>query len=308
MMSMDIPTVALPDGVLLTDGGMGQELRRRGSNNVHPIWSAQALIEMPDIVRETHRDYILAGARLIITNTYSTVRGRLKQASVPGTFEDLNRLAGQLAVEARDEVGENVLIAGSLPPLFGSYRPENVRPFDEIEPLYREQAELLAPYVDLFICETMSTAAEARAAATGAASTGKPVWVAWTIKDDQSKTLRSGETLTTAHAALAGLPVSGFLANCSYPESLSAAMPDLVALSDFPAGGYANGFQHIPEGWSGGEQGIEALGHREDLTPDAYADYALSWIKAGAKIVGGCCEVGPEHIQRLAEVLAETSP
>jgi len=305
-MTTDIPTVVLPDGVLLTDGGMGQELRRRGSNNIHPIWSAQALIEMPDVVRETHWDYIDAGARLIITNTYSTVRRRLDSNNVPGTFEDLNRLAGQLANEARDEAGtDGVLIAGSLPPLAGSYRPENVEPFDDIMPLYAEQAGLLAPYVDLFICETMSTAEEARAAATGAAKTGKPVWVSWTLKDDDSRELRSGETLQNAHAALAGLPVSGFLANCSYPESISAAMADLVALSDFPAGGYANGFQHIPDGWSGADQGVDALGHRHDLTPDAYAQHALAWIETGARVIGGCCEVGPEHIQRLAELLAE---
>ena len=73
-------------------------------------------------------------------------------------------------------------------------------------PLYREQSEILAPYVDLFICETMSSASEAFSAASAAVATGKPVWVAWTLHEDRSGRLRSGETVTKASAALAELP------------------------------------------------------------------------------------------------------
>ncbi len=180
----EVPAVPLPAGVVLMDGGMGQELRRRGLTGGPPgLWSANALLQSPATVLEVHRDYIRAGARIITTNTYSTKRPRLDDAGVGDRFEALNRLAGELACQARDEQGGDVLIAGSLAPLYGSYRPDLVRPFAETLPLYREQAELLAPYVDLFLCETMSCAAEARAAACGAASTGKPVWVAWTLDD-----------------------------------------------------------------------------------------------------------------------------
>ena len=80
-------------------------------------------------------------------------------------------------------------------------------------------------------------------------------------------------------------------------------MPDLVALSGFPAGGYANGFEHIPDGWSSAADGVEALGHRHDLTPEAYAAHARAWVDAGARIIGGCCEVGPDHIRVLADML-----
>ncbi len=303
-MAMDeVPAVRLPAGVVLMDGGMGQELRRRGlTGGPQGLWSANALLQAPATVLEVHRDYIRAGARIITTNTYSTKRPRLDDAGIGDRFEALNRLACELACQARDEQGRDVLIAGSLAPLYGSYRPDLVRPFAEMEPLYREQAEILAPYVDLFLCETMSSAAEAQAAACGAASTGKPVWVAWTLDDRGEGRLRSGESVSAAAAALDGVPVSGLLANCCAPESITAAMPELAALGPWPCGGYANGFAMVPAGW-GSADGIAALGVRQDLGPDAYLKHVRDWIAAGARLVGGCCEIGPGHIARLRAAL-----
>ena len=299
-----IPTVTLPAGVVLMDGGMGQELRRRGLTGGPPgLWSANALLQSPETVLAIHRDYIRAGARVITTNTYSTKRPRLDAAGIGDRLEALNRLAGELACRARDEQGADVVIAGSLPPLYGSYRPDLVRPLAEILPLYREQAEILAPYVDVFLCETMSSAAEAFAAASAAAATGKPVWVAWTLDEVGSGRLRSGESVSEAAAALGDLPVSALLVNCCPPESITAAMPELVALGARPCGGYANGFKSVPGHWSPGDP-VEHLGHREDLGPDAYARHVQEWVAAGARLVGGCCEIGPEHIRRLHEVLS----
>jgi len=176
----NIATVNLPEGIILMDGGMGQELRRRGIKGSNILWSAYALVTAPQSVSDIHRDYIKAGAQIITTNTYSTIRRRLEDAAIGSSFEKLNIAAGRLAMAARDDCGVDVLIAGSLPPLQGSYRPDLVEDFDIIEPFYREQAEILAPFVDFFLCETMSCSTEAKAAATGAASTGKPVWVSWT--------------------------------------------------------------------------------------------------------------------------------
>jgi S-methylmethionine-dependent homocysteine/selenocysteine methylase len=303
-MAMATPQVQLPAGVVLMDGGMGQELRRRGLTEGPPgLWSANALLRSPETVLEIHRDYIRAGARIITTNPYSTTRPRLDDAGIGDQLEPLNRLAGELACRARDEAGAEILIAGSLPPLYGSYRPDLVRPFEEILPLYREQAEILAPYVDLFLCETMSSAAEGLAAASGAASTGKPVWVAWTLDEEGRGRLRSGESVSEAAAALADLPVSGLLANCCPPESITAAMPELAGLGPWPCGGYANGFASVPARWAPGDA-VEHLGHREDLGPDAYARHVQRWIAAGARLVGGCCEIGPEHIRHLRDVLS----
>ncbi len=302
-----VPTVPLPDRrATLMDGGMGRELRRRGVPIPGTIWSANGLLVAPDVVREIHADFIAAGADIIITNTYGVIPSDLAKEGIEDRFEELNLLACRLAVEARDAAGRRVLIAGSLPPQRGSYRPDLVAPFDEIEPIYRRQAAILAPHVDLLICETMSSAAEALAAATGASAAGIPVWVSWTLHEDRSGRLRSGETVEQAAAAIAHLPVSGFLANCCAPESITAAMPALAALGPYPAGGYANTFQPVPEDWTldGDKEtdGVSPL--RDDLDAAAYAAHARAWLDAGARIIGGCCGTTPDHIAALRELIA----
>ena len=177
----EVPNVDLPPGRVLLDGGMGRELRHRGVEILDTIWSANALIEAPNAVRDLHEDFIEAGADLIIANTYGIIRAELAREGIEDRFAELNIQACKLAQAARAAGGRKVLIAGSLPPLRGSYRPDLVESYDEIEPLYREQAEILMPHVDLFLCETMSSAAEGLAAATAAATTGRPVWLSWTL-------------------------------------------------------------------------------------------------------------------------------
>ncbi|MEM9808807.1 MAG: homocysteine S-methyltransferase family protein [Cyanobacteria bacterium P01_D01_bin.56] len=291
-------------GILLLDGGMGQELRRRSKNRPTPLWSAQALLDEPELVQTIHEEYIQAGAKVITTNTYITVRHRLQRdAGLGDKFEELNQLAGKLAVQARDSAGESVLIAGSLPPLFGSYRPDQVRPVPELQAIYREHVEILNPYVDLFLCETLSTPEESFAAASVAGETGKPVWVSWTLQDNETTRLRGGASLTDAFQQLSNLSVEAVLVNCCAPESITAAMPELVKLNtSIKVGGYANGFEHIPEQWSISD-GISALGKRRDLDPESYSTHAEAWIDAGATVVGGCCETGPAHIQQISESL-----
>lgn len=290
-------------GVVLMDGGMGQELRRRSPNEPTGLWSAQALMDVPELVKEVHEDYIRAGAKVITTNSYATVRSRLLAAGMGDNFEALITLAGQIAVNAKESQGQDVLIAGSLPPLNGSYRPDRVMDAATLEPVYREHAERLAPYVDVFVCETMSTIEEARVAATAAAEIGKPVWVAWTLADDGSPLLRSGETLTDAYDALSGIGVDAVMANCCSPESITAAIPRLQSMKLPLFGGYANGFADIPSDWTVQSQGVDALGHRANNSTDDYAGHVSQWIENGATIVGGCCEITPLHIERLAEIL-----
>jgi S-methylmethionine-dependent homocysteine/selenocysteine methylase len=288
--------------VILLDGGMGRELRFRGITLSEHIWSATALLVAPDVVRQIHADYIAAGADVITTNTYGVIRADLAREGLADRFAALNHLAGCLAAEARDAAGRPVRIAGSLPPLRGSYRPDLVGAFDEIAPRYLEQAECLAPFVDLFLCETMSCAAEARAAAWAAGRTGRPAWVSWTLHEDRSGRLRSGETVGEALAAIGDLGVAACLVNCCAPESVTAALPALVRLAPGRSGGYANTFQPVPPGWTldgpGETDGLLAL--RADLDPDRYAAHAVRWLDLGASIVGGCCGTRPAHIARLA--------
>jgi S-methylmethionine-dependent homocysteine/selenocysteine methylase len=300
---------SLPSVPVILDGGMGRELRFRGVDILSPIWSARALLDAPDVVREIHADYITAGADVITTNTYGIIRHDLRKVGVEHLLRELNELAGKLAVEARDSAGRDVWIAGSLPPLNGSYRPDRVLPFEASEPLYREQAQILAPFVDFFLCETMASGLEAVAPATAACATGKPVWISYTLHEDRSGRLRSGETIEEAVALLADLPVSGFLANCCAPESITAAMPSLRATGKRHIGGYANTFEPVPETWTldgtAPTDGLLAL--RPDLDPSAYLSYVRSWWDAGANVVGGCCGTRPDHIAAIAAVSNATS-
>ena len=284
------------------NGGVGMELVRRQGSGDNKLWSTQVMMENPGLVRSLHEEYIDAGAQIITTNTYGSGRPRMDEMGVGDRFEEMCCLGGQLAVEARERSGKDVLIAGSLPPYNGSYRPDLVLPADQLRALYQEQAELLAPYVDFFICETMSSAEEGSTAARAASGFGKPVCVAWTLKDDASCLLRSGETIEEAVSRLEDIEISGHFANCCSPETVTVAMSELVELPGF-AGGYANGFKGIPDNWTVSEVGLDCLGQREDLDPASYSLYARKWLEAGAKVVGGCCNIGPEHIAHIRDTV-----
>lgn len=286
--------------VILTDGGMGQELLRRSGATPTPLWSAKVLMDEPDLVRELHADFIRAGARVITVNTYAATPERLAREGVGEMFRPLQKAGIDLAVEARDAVGADCAVAGCLPPLFGSYAPTLRLPFDETLAIYRRVVAEQAGRVDLFLCETMASAEEALAAATAAAESGRPVWVSWTLADDGAPRLRSGETLAAAAKAVAHLPLAARLVNCSRPEAVDAAFDDLLALGG-TVGAYANGFTAVEALKHGGT--VDVLDARQDLGPDSYADFAMGWVERGAAIVGGCCEVGPEHIARLRDRL-----
>ena len=295
---------------LLLDGGMGRELFFRGVEILETIWSAGALIHAPEVVRRIHEDYIAAGADIITTNTYGVIRSDLAKEGLTDRFAELNRLACTLAIQAREKSSKPVLIAGSLPPLRGSFRPDRVGPAGEIGPLYREQAEILAPHVDMFLCETMSSAAEGRMAAEAACATGKPVWVSWTLHESRSGRLRSGETVAQAARALHGLSVEAMLVNCCAPERAGEAMGPLAATGARYFGAYANTFAPIPPDWTldgeGRQDGL--LDFRTDLGPETYAAHARQWLDAGATVVGGCCGTRPAHIARIRELMDTRSP
>ena len=108
-------------------------------------------------------------------------------------------------------------------------------------------------------------------------------------------------TAVDIQRALAGLPVQAVLVNCCPPESISLALPELLA-TGLPAGGYANGFTAIPATFLPGRT-LEQLSARKDLGSEAYAELAMGWVAQGATIVGGCCETGPAHIARLHAAL-----
>lgn len=287
---------------ILLDGGMGQEIYNRGGKGGYGEWATAALYEDPTLVREIHLDYIRAGADVITTNTYGTTRPRMEAVGLEDRFEALVRTAGQLAAEARAEAdGSDVRVSTSLPPLEASYVNEFELSFDETRAQFAEMMDLLDPYVDIFLGETLSTSFEARAFLEAARGRGKTTWLALTLGDHGATDLRGGERLEDLIALAQEYAPDALLVNCCTPDSVLAALPILQA-SGIPYGGYANGFVEIPAAWDE-RGGVMQLETRTDLSPEAYAADVKRWIDAGAAIVGGCCETGPAHIARLRQLI-----
>lgn len=289
--------------VILLDGGMGQEIMKRSGKAPTPLWSTRIMLDNPEIVEAAHFDFIKAGAQIIGLNNYTATPDRLARDASLDLLEPIHNAAIKIARAARDKSGQtHVRIAGCLPPLFASYKPELVPSFEDCVARYQELVDIQNDGVDFFMCETLSTVREGEAAVTAAKTTGKEVWVSFTLQDGEIAKLRSGENLVDAIAAAAKCGADAIMINCSQPETVEASLDVLIA--GFPVvGAYANGFQSIDALDAGGT--VSGLKARADLGPEEYAAYALGWVRRGLSIIGGCCEVGPIHIAALHKVLIE---
>lgn len=290
--------------VTILDGGMGKELRRIGAPFRQPEWSALALLEAPGTVIDAHRNFVDAGAEVIITNSYGVVPFHLGQERFDERGHELAELAARIARNVADDAPHPVTVAGSLPPLFGSYRPEAF--IASAAPgLWGTLVEAQAPFVDLWVAETISSLQEFHAVRAAATDDDRPFWAAFALADalaDGRPVLRSGETVD-AIATIAG-ECSAVLFNCSQPEVISEALPELrraldAAGTSTPIGAYANAFQAdvLDAGTYSANEVI--LERRPDLTPERYVDIVEGWVDAGATILGGCCDMYPEHIAAL---------
>lgn len=289
--------------ITLLDGGMGQELLKRSSKEITPLWSTQVMIDDPEIVYELHADFIRAGSRVITLNAYTMTPERLARDAQIEDFEKLQLAAVSAATRARNSVGiPGVRIAGCLPPLVASYHAEVAPEYEAMLESYSKIVSIQAPHVDLFLCETMSSIAEAKAALVTAKKSGLPVWVSLTIEDNGQSVLRSGEPLVEAIAMLDEFGADAKLLNCSKPEAISASWSKMKSDQGL-TGAYANGFTSIDSLIPGGT--VKSMETRSDLDPAAYAEFALQWAHDGASLIGGCCEVGPAHIIELAKRLRE---
>lgn len=282
--------------ITLLDGGMGQELLSRVDDAPTSLWSTRVMYDHPGLVERVHLDYFEAGATIATANTYALHLDRFPGTDLEGQQPALIDAALAEAERAVEAHGSG-RIAGSIGPLGWSYDPNAHPDLASAERLYAEVAAQIAPRVDLILCETVASVGHARAVLKAARQTGRPVWLALTVDDEDGSRLRSGEPL----ADLADLEPDAWLANCSAPEAMSAAM-EVFSLWNKPFGAYANGFKEITKAFLSAHSTVEELAPR-NITPEAYADFALGWVEQGATIVGGCCEIGPAHIHELAKRL-----
>ncbi len=285
------------DDVIVLDSAMGTELNLRGVRTELPLWSAIALMEAPDVVRKIHCDNIEAGARVITTNTFRTSVRTLGKAGLAPKASRLTARAVNLASLARRGAAEagiakegEVFIAGSIAPLEDCYSPGLAPAREEARKDHTLMAEALAAAgADLLLVETMGTLDEARGAVEAAVDTGLPVMAGFTLSPEGA--ILDGAPLEDAVKAVEGLGAAAVMLNCFPAPAMDGAVERLRGLTDLPVGAYANmGIPDDVEGW-------EAKGV---LTPEKYALHARRWIESGARIVGGCCGTGPEHVRAIS--------
>jgi len=288
----------------ILDGGMGRLLERLGAPFRLPEWSALSLIEAPDYVTRAHQAYVDSGADIITTNSYGLVPHMLGEERFSADGRALADRAGRLARAVADAAGRRVLVAGSLPPPFESYRPERFQA-GEAPRIIESLVGGLRPHVDLWLVETQSSTVEALTALAAVIGDGKPVYVSYTLKDEDGRTgpteLRSGEPVSDAVRKTLAAGASGIFFNCSQPEVMGEAVRAArQAASDAGTsaylGVYANAFAPEPPSDTP-YAGISDI--RADLDPENYLKWIEHWLADGASVVGGCCGIGPEHIDAI---------
>jgi S-methylmethionine-dependent homocysteine/selenocysteine methylase len=288
--------------ITILDGGMGRELMRIGAPFRQPEWSALALMEVPTWVVRAHTNFIEAGAEVITTNSYAVVPFHIGDERFDTDGRRLADVAGRCAREAAATSATKVDVAGSLPPLFGSYRPDlfdPVRAPSVIDPLI----DGLAAHCDIWLGETLGSIAEAQAVRAGIDRAGvadRPLWISYTLDDQTTGALRSHEPVADAVLAALDLGATAVLFNCCQAETITAAMATAVELVGDRAriGAYANRFLASHGEAEGANEGLAAF--RDDLAPHEYREFVQHWVDAGATIIGGCCGMEPAHIADLA--------
>ena len=290
----------------ILDGGMGQELLARGMKPNGTLWSANAILDenYHQLLQDTHRDFVKAGAEVIVTTTFTTRRRRLRENSIEDKFEYLNIKAGEIACNVKKEF-PNVLIAGGLPPQELTYEADE-RSEDEITKTFNEQAKLLNDYVDFFYFDVWSSIKEFKCGIKAIKEFKKPYLIG--IHISEGTNLPSGEKISDIKSIIDN-QLLGVMLSCVSPENYEANLKEVKNLG-VPFGFKLNGYLTTKPSTSYTENYLksktgnptEVLGKREDLNPDNMAKMVKKFKDAGATIIGGCCETRPSHIKAMASI------
>ena len=289
----------------ILDGGMGQELLARGMEPNGTLWSANALLQdkYHQLLLDTHLDFIKAGAEVIVTNTFTTRKTRLRDNNVEDKFEYLNNKAGEIAQKAK-KLYPNTLIAGGLPPQYLTYEADT-RSENEIRDDFYHQAKILNPYVDFFYFDVLSSVKEFKIAIECIKEFNKPYLIGAHISNGTS--LPSGEKISEIISSINHEKLLGIILSCISPENYELNLNEIKNLG-IPFGFKLNAFiktnpkPNYTGAYNASKTGNpnEFLGVREDLTPEKMSDFAKKFKDAGATILGGCCETRPSHIKAFS--------
>lgn len=291
-------------GPIILDGGLGTHLADRGNDVTGELWSAQILMDRPDEVRAAHQDFFAAGAQVATTCSYQVSRDGLEQAGSAGQFETMLRTSVALAKEAATDNAQDSArwVAASVGP-YGA-GPGAGTEYDgaydldaaELAQWHRERLAILAGTgADVIIFETVPSMAEVEALTLLAKDLELPAILSVNVRADERGqiVLGDGTDLRVAAKLVAESGVwAGVGVNCCPVPQAVAALRILGEETGLPLSAYPNSgetWDHEARVWVPGTEG-------NDL-PSAVPEL----IAAGARLIGGCCQVSPEQITRVRE-------
>ncbi|MGW8797676.1 homocysteine S-methyltransferase [Streptomyces sp. NPDC055775] len=290
---------ALAESMVVLDGGLSNQLETQGCDLSDELWSARLLLDEDRQIEAAHRAYVRAGAQVLITSGYqATFEGFARRGIGRDRAAELFARSVELARRAGGATDREIWVAASVGP-YGAmladgseYRGRYGLSVRELERFHRPRIEALAAAgPDVLALETVPDVDEAEALLRAVEGCGLPVWLSYSVAGDRT---RAGQPLEKAFALAAGHErVVAVGVNCCDPADAERAVETAAEVTGKPVVVYPNsGERWDAEGrvWTGGAT----------FDPGR----VRGWQAAGARLVGGCCRVGPASIAKLAELLA----
>ncbi|MYV57892.1 homocysteine S-methyltransferase [Streptomyces sp. SID3212] len=287
---------ALAEETLVLDGGLSNQLGAQGCDLSDALWSARLLVDGPEQIEAAHAAYVRAGAQVLITSSYqATYEGFARRGIARAEAAELLARGVDLARRAGAAAEREVWVAASVGP-YGAmladgseYRGRYGLSVAELERFHRPRIETLAAAApDVLALETVPDEDEARALLAAAEGCGVPVWLSYSVEADGERT-RAGQPLAEAFALAAGNDqVVAVGVNCCEPAAVDRATEIAAKVTGKPVVVYPN---------SGERWDATTRTWRGEATFDP--SRVSAWRTAGARLIGGCCRVGPEAIARL---------
>ena len=281
--------------VLLCDGAMGTMLYNKGFY-INSCFDELNLTN-PDVVKGVHREYAQSGVDIVETNTFGANRHKLHKYGLEDKVAEINRSGAQIAREA---VGDDIIIAGSIGPLGTKIEPWGPTSIDEAKEAFSEQAQaLLEGDVDLFILETFSDINEIHQAIRAVQGLGQPSTIIAQMTIDEDGNSLYGTTPEVFTKKLEEWKVHVIGVNCSVgPSHMHQCIEEMSKMTKLPLSAMPNA--GIPR---------EVEGRNIYLcSPEYMAEYAKRFILSGVKLVGGCCGTTPAHIKAMRAAIKAFQP